>query len=183
MPKTWQPKTWLVFIYKVPSEPARKRVFVWRRLTQFGALYLQQAVCLLPHTRERTAELENLAARVREFEGEATLLRAVSMDAAWEKDILNRFNADRDTLYTKIRGETAKFVDEIKREADRRHYTLGELDELEEWLQGLRRRFEKVKQRDFFRAQGAAQTRDTLKTAEERFEAFAERVEQVARGK
>ena len=47
------------------------------------------------------------------------------MDAAWEKDILNRFNADRDTLYAKIRGETAKFVHEIKREADRRHYTLG----------------------------------------------------------
>ena len=181
MPKAWKPRRWLVFIYKVPSEPARKRVFVWRRLTQFGALYLQQAVCLLPHTQERTAELESLVVRVREFEGEATLLRAVSMDAAWEKEILNRFNADRDTLYAKIREETAKFVDEIKREADRRHYTLGELDELEEWLQGLNRRFEKVKQRDFFGAEGAAQTRDMLQEAEERLEAFTARVEQVDR--
>ncbi|TSA47046.1 MAG: hypothetical protein D4R56_02755 [Deltaproteobacteria bacterium] len=182
MPKAWQPKTWLVFIYKVSSDPARKRVFVWRRLTQLGALYLQQAVCLFPHTRGMKAELEDLAERVRELEGEATLLRAASMDAAWEKDILNRFNADCDTLYVKIREETTKLVNEIKREEDRQHFTLGELDELEEWLRGLRRRFEKVKQRDFFKAQGAAQAQEALTAAEERVEIFTARVEQVNRG-
>jgi len=182
MPKPWQPKTWLIFIYKVSSEPARKRVFVWRRLTQLGALYLQQAVCLFPNTAEMKAELESLAERIREFEGEATLLETVSMDENWEKDILNRFNADCDTLCAKIRDETTKFADEIKREVDRRHYTLGELDELDEWLQGLRRRFEKVKQRDFFKAQGAGQTRDALNAAAERLEEFAARVEQVNRG-
>jgi hypothetical protein len=35
-------RTWLIFIYRVPSEPARKRAFVWRRLTGsalIGLLY------------------------------------------------------------------------------------------------------------------------------------------------
>ncbi len=181
MPKAWTPKTWLVFIYKVPSEPARKRTYVWRRLTQLGALYLQQAACLLPDTEANAAELGKLAERVREFEGEATLLRAASMDADWEKDILSRFNADRDTLYAKIRNEIAKFLDEIEREEERKRYTLGELEELEEWLEGLRRQFDKVKQRDFFKAGSMAETRDALKAAEERLEAFAERVEEAER--
>jgi len=172
-------KTWLVFIYKVPSEPARKRTFVWRRLTQLGALYLQQAVALLPETDEHTTELEKLAARVREFEGEATLLRTEFVDATWEKEVQRRFNADRDGLYAKLRDETAKFVDEIDREEERKRYTLGELEELEAWLDGLRRRFDQLKQRDFFKSPGTSETRAALKKAEERLETFAARVEQA----
>ena len=170
---------WLVFIYKVPSEPARKRTYVWRRLTQLGALYLQQAICLLPDTTANAAELEKLAAHVREFEGEATLLRASSPNANWEKEIQARFNAECDVLYAKLRAETAKFVDEIEREQERCRYTLGEMEELEAWLEELRRWFAKVKQRDFFKSKNAADTRHALKQAEERLEAFASRVEQA----
>lgn len=173
------PQTWLVFIYKVPSEPARKRTFVWRRLTQLGALYVQQAVCLLPDTEANAAELEQLAVRVREFEGEATLLRAASVDAAWEKEIQARFNAERDALYAKLRAEVAKFVEEIEREEERRRYTLSEMEELEEWLEELRRWFDKVKQRDFFKSEQAAETRAAFKAAQEHLDAFASRVEQA----
>ena len=41
---------WLLLVYRVPSEPASKRVTIWRDLKRLGALYLQQCVCLVPHT-------------------------------------------------------------------------------------------------------------------------------------
>jgi Protein ChrB, N-terminal len=179
MPQKWKPATWLVFIYRVPSEPARKRTFVWRRLTQLGALYVQQAACLLPDTEVHAAELEKLAARVREFEGEATLLHAASMNADWEKDIMRRFNADRSAQYAKLREEIDKFVAEIDLEEHRQRFTLGEVEELEARFDGLQRWFDKVKQRDFFKLNGALEIHTALQAAGDRLEAFAARVEQV----
>jgi len=40
---------WLFFISRKPSEPARKRVTIWRDLKCSGALYLQQFLCLAAH--------------------------------------------------------------------------------------------------------------------------------------
>jgi len=168
--------TWLIFIYRVPSEPARKRTFVWRRLTQLGALYLQQAACLLPRNEANESSLRELAERVREFEGTATLLRAVSSDAQWEKSIIAAFNAERDSQYAKVSNETEKFLYEIQREEERKRYTLGELEELEEWLESLRRQIEKVKGRDFFKAAGATEARKAIQGAKERLEEFASHV-------
>jgi hypothetical protein len=33
-----------VLVYRIPSEPASKRVAIWRDLKRTGALYLQQCV-------------------------------------------------------------------------------------------------------------------------------------------
>lgn len=172
-------QSWLVFVYKVPSEPARNRTFVWRRLNQLHALYVQQAVALLPDTETNVAALEQLAAHVREIEGAATLLRAEAIDAAWEKEILASFNADRDAKYAKIREEIAKFEDEIKLEKRRQRYTPEEVEELEERLEGLRRWLDKVERHDLSKSKGAAETRRALQSAEERLESFASRVEAI----
>ena len=40
--------TWLVLIYRIPSEPTRLRATVWRRLKGLGAVYLQNSVATLP---------------------------------------------------------------------------------------------------------------------------------------
>jgi len=42
--------SWLLLTYKVPSEPAAKRIALWRRLKGMGGVYLQNGVCLLPKT-------------------------------------------------------------------------------------------------------------------------------------
>ena len=42
------PLAWRTLIYRVPAEPASKRVSVWRDLKRLGALYLQQCVCIVP---------------------------------------------------------------------------------------------------------------------------------------
>ena len=42
--------SWLLFTYKVPPEPASKRIALWRRLKGLGAVYLQNGVCLQMHS-------------------------------------------------------------------------------------------------------------------------------------
>ncbi len=178
MPKAWKPKNWLLFIYKVPSEPSRKRTFVWRHLNRMHALYLQQAVCLLPDAEVNARELEKLARRIEEFGGEVTLLSAKSKDATWEKEIEARFESEKNSKYEKLHEEITKFVDEIEFEEHRKRFTAEELEELEEKLEGLERWFKKLKERNHPSPRITAQTVNALKSAEERLDIFAAKVEQ-----
>ncbi len=66
---------WLLLTYKVPAEPARKRVSIWRKLKGMGAIYLQGGVCLLPKTDDHLRRLKMLENEIAEAEGEALLLR------------------------------------------------------------------------------------------------------------
>ena len=48
---------WLLLTYKIPPEPSKKRVAIWRRLKGMGAVYLQSGVCLLPKTDDYVRRL------------------------------------------------------------------------------------------------------------------------------
>jgi hypothetical protein len=39
---------WVLMVYRLPREPSRHRVAVWRKLRDLGALYLQDGVAALP---------------------------------------------------------------------------------------------------------------------------------------
>ena len=56
---------WLLLTYKVPADPATKRVALWRRLKSIGAIYLQNGVCLLPKTDDHVRRLKMLEKRHR----------------------------------------------------------------------------------------------------------------------
>src|SRR6266516_1399289 len=87
---------WVLLIYRVPQEPPGRRTYVWRRLRQLGAVYLQQAAAIVPERPELRTALDALSQRIREFGGEVSLLSTVSPDAAWQGDLLDRFNQARD---------------------------------------------------------------------------------------
>ena len=83
---------WLQLVYRVPAEPTRKRTYVWRQLRGLGAVYLQDGCCVLPRTPGAEAGLIEVAGKVREFGGEATLsalaaaeaeLKNLDEEAAW----------------------------------------------------------------------------------------------------
>ena len=65
---------WLLLIYKVPPEPAGKRVALWRRLKGMGAVYLQNGVCLLPKSDDHGRRLKMLENDVAEMGGDAVIL-------------------------------------------------------------------------------------------------------------
>jgi hypothetical protein len=64
---------WLVLVYRVPSEPASRRVAVWRELKRLGALYLQQCVCILPRLGSIVDELGRVTAKIDGMSGDHTL--------------------------------------------------------------------------------------------------------------
>src|SRR6516162_9700671 len=90
---------WLLLTYKVPPEPAAKRVALWRRLKGMGAVYLQAGVCLLPKTDDHVRRLKMIENEIAGMEGEAILLEATGLDRAQEEKLLARFDADRNEAY------------------------------------------------------------------------------------
>lgn len=61
---------WLLLTYKVPAEPAKKRVGLWRKLKGMGAVYLQSGVCLLPKTDDHVRRLKMIENDIVEMTGE-----------------------------------------------------------------------------------------------------------------
>src|SRR5215217_164540 len=64
---------WVLLVYRLPREPSRHRVAVWRKLRDLGALYLKDGVAALPEDAVTREQLEWLQLRVREAGGEAIL--------------------------------------------------------------------------------------------------------------
>ena len=78
--QSW-PQRWRLLIYIVPSEPSRKRAYVWRELKKAGAVYLRDGVCALPE-RDSTAEaMGKIAAKIEEFGGEPTVIAGAELEA------------------------------------------------------------------------------------------------------
>src|SRR6266566_4187237 len=127
--------SWRVLIYRVPTEPASKRVAVWRDLKRLGALYLQQCACIFPDIPGVTEEVNLVAAKIPALGGEA-------------------FRAQRANEYAEIIEECeTKFVKEIEFEHFRQNYTFEEAEEIEQDLEKIRRWFDRVRDRDWFKAE------------------------------
>ena len=105
--------SWLLLTYKVPPEPATKRIALWRRLKGMGAIYLQNGVCLLPKTDDHARRLKMLENDIAEMGGEAVLLETVALDRGQEDKVVARFKADRDEQYREFLGRCADFEAEI----------------------------------------------------------------------
>ena len=95
--------------YKVPPEPAAKRIALWRRLKGMGAVYLQNGVCLLPQTDEHMLQLKILENDATEMGGETILLSTTSLDKKQEAKVIARFKADRDDQYREFLGKCEAF--------------------------------------------------------------------------
>lgn len=168
--------SWLVFVYKVPPEPAAGRVGLWRKLKALGAVYLQNGVCVL-HQRgdilRRLKLLENDAARLG---GEATLLTAVPFDDAQERKILARVRADRDEHYREFIGKCDAFEAEIAKEFRVEKFTYAELQEEDADIRKLRRWFDQIRKLDHHGASLAGEAAARLKACEEALDRYAQRV-------
>src|SRR5258705_13941766 len=121
--------TWLLLTYKVPPEPATKRVALWRRLKGMGAIYLQNGVCLLPKTDDHVRRLKMLENDVSKMGGESVILETIALDRAQEDKVVSRFKADRDDQYREFLGRCADFEVEIAKEISINKFTYAELEE------------------------------------------------------
>lgn len=167
---------WLLFIYRVPQSPPGRRTYVWRQLKGLGAAYLQQAAAILPDYPELRTGLKALAARVRELEGEASLLETTSSSPDWEAETIARFNLGRAAEYAELVENVERFEDEIARESRKQKFTFAELEELEADWEKLQRWRERIRARDFFETSSQAAAEDELKRARSALDTFTTEV-------
>jgi DNA-binding transcriptional regulator PaaX len=142
---------WLLLTYKVPSEPVKNRVALWRKLKSLGAVYLQSGVCLLPKTEEHRRQLRIVEHEISEHNGDALLLETFAFDRVQEDRVIERFRADREAEYRELLSRCDDYETEIKRETTKRHFSYAELEENDEDLKKLKRWFDKIQTSATFR--------------------------------
>jgi hypothetical protein len=169
-------RSWLLLTYKVPPEPASKRVALWRRLKGLGAIYLQNGVCLLPKTDDHVRRLRMLENDIADMNGDAMLLETVALDRGQESKVIARFSADRDEQYREFLGRCAGFEAEIAKEIAIEKFTYAELEEEDADLRKLQNWLEKIRKLDFYGASLAAEAAERLRTCEALLDGYAKRV-------
>lgn len=154
--ESFESRRWLLLIYRIKSESSSRRTYAWRKLRGLGAVYLQSAVAVLPDRPELRRELDRLGQKIRSAGGEADLLETTSPSAAWEEQLVARFNAARDAEYDEILDSVEGFEDEIRRETRKKRFRFAELEEGEADWEKLQRWSARLIERDFFGAAGRA---------------------------
>lgn len=166
--------TWLLLIYTVPSEPSRKRAYIWREIKKVGAVYLRDGVCALPERAETTAAFQHIAAKVEEFGGEVTLVEAAHLEPKRAEALRVASRAARMSEYRELAREAEGFLVHVRRETEHREFTFAELEELEEDLSKLTRWTDQVRARDYFGGADAEEVAALLTRCEDELAAFLE---------
>ena len=154
--------TWILLSSRLPREPSRLRLGVWRRLRRVGALLLHDSVWILPADAKTREAFEWLAEEIEEQGGTALTWEAQSLSAAQDQQVVQQFRAEADERYAGL-GASAKA---IRRAAGRRaRLDASRLSPALRQLRGLERALRLERRRDYFRAPGRGQTEIAIQEA------------------
>jgi flagellar biosynthesis regulator FlaF len=163
-------------VIRLPGEPSRHRVAVWRELRNIGALSLGQGVWAVPDVPAFADGVRRAVELTERAEGQAMTLQATGRapeDAARFEAL---FTAARSEDWTEFLADCGKFEEEIAKEIRIAKFTLAELEEEEQSLERLRRRHRDLTTRDVFGAPESAEAGERLRQCQAICEDYAERV-------
>lgn len=141
---------WLALGYNVPVNPSKNRVYVWRKLKEYGAGYFKQGVALLPASAQSMAKLRQLAAKIKEMGGEATIAELKFCDARDEAETIERFRSQSDSEYLDLLRDCAMIMESLTENLRRDH------------LKKVMRRYKQAQSRDYFKAGAQGKTKSAL---------------------
>jgi hypothetical protein len=170
-----------VITYRLPAEPSRHRVGVWRELRRLGAVALQQGTWAIPGGEGFDAGLAQVVETIRAAGGQPVVLK-VADDEASVAQLEAAFTEQREAEWAEFLADCGKYENELAAEVAKGKLTLAELDEEEQSLDRLRRWYRAIRARDLFGAPGAAQAERRLKECADALDAFAEQVYQARAG-
>jgi hypothetical protein len=170
--------SWRVITYRLPAEPSRHRVAVWRELRRLGAVALQQGTWAVPDGEPFEAGLSQVVEEIKTAGGQPVVL-AVADEEASAAQLEALFTAQREAEWGEFLSDCGKYETELAGEIAKGKLTLAELDEEEQSLDRLRRWYRTIRARDLFGAPSAAVAERRLKECAEALEDFAERVYQA----
>jgi hypothetical protein len=149
---------WLALAYSLSEPSSSRRVAVWRRLRQLGAVSPAGSAYLLPESDESREAFGWIAQEIRDGGGQALVLEVERLEPAEESRVIEAFRAARDEDYRKIADEAANAADASVS------------------LEKLRRRLQEVSRIDFFGAPEGPRAAAVL----ERLEAARRRPEPIS---
>lgn len=146
--------SWLLLIYGLPAHPSNKRVYVWRKLKQLGALYLADSVSALPYTERHREHFQWIAAEIAEMGGTSTYWQADSLGPQQDAQLRRQFEEQAIERYKSI----AEALDQWESMAD------PFSSEAEDPLRRLTVQFRQAYALDFFRSATGATLHDRLES-------------------
>lgn len=148
---------WVAIGYSIPINPSRNRVYVWRKLKEFGAEYFKQGVAVLPQNRKNTARMKRLAQRITEMGGEAQLIEMRFLDPNDEALLIRRFKKQSENEYRTLLHECADLLTQI------RVHTGQRVSEYEtEQMKKVVKKYSQVKSRDHFESSVSSEIEEKL---------------------
>ena len=167
---------WLLCSYRLPREPSRLRLAVWRRLRRIGAVMLHDGLWTLPADAKTREDFEWLAEEIEERGGTVLLWASRSLDSAQDAAVAERFRAEAAERYAGL----AEGAEQLSRVARRRRLKAGSLELALQRLRALERALRLERRRDFFRASGRAAAEAAIRGA---IEAVRARIQACAGGR
>jgi len=170
---------WELFLYRLPTEPSRARVAVWRELRKLGALPLAQSVGAIPVSDRFVSALDDIEARVEREHGTSYRF-PLHPSPEQQARLEGEWNALRSHEYAEIVEECkTKFLKEIEFELFRGNVTASEAEEIEADLDKIKRWAAQISERDLFDAPGADAVQEAIDTSQAAFDDFLERAYQA----
>ena len=168
---------WRLITYRLPAEPSRHRVAVWRELRRLGAVALQQGTWAVPDGEPFDTGFAQVVEAIKAAGGQPVVMTVAEEASAAQLEAL--FTAQRDAEWGEFLSDCGKYETELAGEIEKGKLTLAELDEEEQSLDRLRRWYRTIRARDLFGAPSAEVAERRLKECAEALEAFAEQVYQA----
>lgn len=144
-------RSWLLFVHQLPATPSNLRVQTWRRLQQFGAIPVKQAVYVLPDTPNTREDFEWLIAEVKAAGGDAELFIGGPANTWADDALVEDFRRSRQEAYGALAQDiqdALNRVDGKKKRGGRRAPPINRL------LEGFRQRLTAIERIDFFGSAG-----------------------------
>lgn len=167
---------WLVIIPRMPAEPSRHRVAVWRELRRAGAVPAASGAWTVPDLPAFTEALPVVRSLAEGGGGSVSVLSATSHGDDDVAVLRDAFLAARVDEWNEFLADCAKFDAEIDREVAKEKFTFGELEEEEQSLERLRRWHRDLLRRNISELERAAEAGRSLAAVSEKLAAYSERV-------
>ena len=167
---------WLLVIPRVPAEPSRHRVAVWRELRRTGAVPAASGAWTVPDLPAFTEALSVVRTLAEGGGGTVAVLSATSYGDDDIAVLRDAFLAARVDEWNEFIADCGKFNAEIDREIEKQKFTFGELEEEEQSLERLRRWHRDLLRRNISEMDAATEAARQLELVTAKLAGYSERV-------
>ena len=163
------PAPWIILSSRLPREPSRLRLAVWRRLRRLGAVLLHDALWVLPADARTRESMGWLADEIDEQGGTAYVWEAAGLSPSQDRQLVERFRREAAERYGEIAASAGAIRDAIVR--GRRRGTTTTVAHALRQLRGLDRALRLERRRDYFRSPARMEAEAAVAVAIEQLEA------------